>query len=191
MGSHLLYYLCFGRQPRLSATEMCGVRDVLIPPLFWSIRTTLCFMNIRGGRTNKGLLETLSLSLSLLCCFHIAELILLCCIYMMILKRQKYYVGLSIGLRFLPCWLPSISFWAKTHNFVLFTSTFPLLLPSQWYSALIVVCWSYSLINIYGCPPNLWQYWLPGFFSASGGLSPWFHPGWLPPISLWGIGRLC
>ena len=28
------------------------------------------------------------------------------------------------------------------------------------------------------------------FSYESCGLSPWFHPGWLPPISMWGIRRL-
>ena len=38
------------------------------------------------------------------------------------------------------------------------------------------------------CPPSLWQNWVPGFPYVSGYLSSGFHPGWLPPVSLWGIG---
>ena len=54
-----------------------------------------------------------------------------------------------------------------------------------------VPCLSYSCLTLmylecacgFACPPSLWQYWLPGFSSTSGGLSLWFHPGWLTPIS--------
>ena len=34
------------------------------------------------------------------------------------------------------------------------------------------------------CPPSLWQYLFPWLSSASGDLSSWFPPWWLPPLSL-------
>ena len=47
-------------------------------------------------------------------------------------------------------------------------------------------------VNVSGpaFPPSLWRYWLLWFSSTSDCLSSWFHPGWLPLVSLWGIGRL-
>ena len=65
--------------------------------------------------------------------------------------------------------------------------------------------WVYSGLNFWGVRGStlvlflfymnvsgmyLWRYRLPGFSSSSSCLSPLFHHGWLPPISLRGIGRL-
>ena len=51
--------------------------------------------------------------------------------------------------------------------------------------------WMYlECIRGFTCPPSLWWYWLLGLSSVSGVLASWFHPGWLLPVSYWGIGRL-
>ena len=59
------------------------------------------------------------------------------------------------------------------------------------WSALVILMWMYMKCTCgLACPSRLWQYQLPRFSSASCSLSPWFHPEWLPPVSLWGTGRV-
>ena len=114
---------------------------------------------------------------------------------------SKYIACLCIKL---VVWITIISISSKTLNIKRFL---PLYLMFQKLYIYIYIGWGESGFHCWGLSvcarvilvlrECIWNaplvslvhpvFGLPGFSSTSGGLSPWFHTGWLPPISLQGI----